>query len=126
MAANDSDVLPPPKNSSDVLPPPKNYKAIHGRPDKEELRSACIEEFKVKAANNTLTWSSIQRTRSSARPSGSSPTCSRTMAPSNDTKRAGSSAATANDLEFISTRPSWQLLKRHPSASSSHLLPFRL
>eukprot|EP00965_Chrysotila_dentata_P034482 1147545-Pleurochrysis_carterae.AAC.1 len=41
-------------NASDVLPPPKNYKAIHGRPDEEEWRAACMEEFKGKVANNTF------------------------------------------------------------------------
>eukprot|EP00965_Chrysotila_dentata_P095515 3157067-Pleurochrysis_carterae.AAC.1 len=35
-------------NASDVLPPPKNYKELRGCPDKEELRAACIEEFKGK------------------------------------------------------------------------------
>eukprot|EP00965_Chrysotila_dentata_P147050 4854725-Pleurochrysis_carterae.AAC.1 len=39
-------------NGSDVLPPPKNYKDFYGRPDEEEWRAACIEEFKGKAANN--------------------------------------------------------------------------
>eukprot|EP00965_Chrysotila_dentata_P172846 5704060-Pleurochrysis_carterae.AAC.2 len=41
--------------ASDVLPPPKNYnKDIHGRPDEEEWRAACIGEFKGKVANNTF------------------------------------------------------------------------
>eukprot|EP00965_Chrysotila_dentata_P030938 1030546-Pleurochrysis_carterae.AAC.1 len=31
--------------ASNVLHPPKNYKDIHGRPDEEEWRAACIEEF---------------------------------------------------------------------------------
>eukprot|EP00965_Chrysotila_dentata_P072886 2409339-Pleurochrysis_carterae.AAC.1 len=35
-------------NASDVLPPPKNHKDIHGRPDEEEWRADCIEEFKGK------------------------------------------------------------------------------
>eukprot|EP00965_Chrysotila_dentata_P037258 1239548-Pleurochrysis_carterae.AAC.1 len=33
-------------NAFDVVPPPKNYKDIHCRPDEEEWRAACIEEFK--------------------------------------------------------------------------------
>ena len=41
-------------NASDVLPLPKNYKDIHGRPDEEEWRAACIEEFKGKVANDTF------------------------------------------------------------------------
>eukprot|EP00965_Chrysotila_dentata_P151621 5011231-Pleurochrysis_carterae.AAC.1 len=41
-------------NASDVLPPPKNYKDIHGCPDEEEWRAACIEEFKGKVANNAF------------------------------------------------------------------------
>eukprot|EP00965_Chrysotila_dentata_P203007 6181468-Pleurochrysis_carterae.AAC.1 len=39
-------------NASGVLPPPKNYKDIHGRPDEQEWRAACMEEFKGKVANN--------------------------------------------------------------------------
>eukprot|EP00965_Chrysotila_dentata_P061157 2026195-Pleurochrysis_carterae.AAC.1 len=35
-------------NVSDVLPPPKNYKDIHGHPDEEKWRAACIEEIKGK------------------------------------------------------------------------------
>eukprot|EP00965_Chrysotila_dentata_P156219 5161210-Pleurochrysis_carterae.AAC.1 len=35
-------------NASDILTPPKNYQDIHGRPDEEEWRAACIEEFKGK------------------------------------------------------------------------------
>eukprot|EP00965_Chrysotila_dentata_P141152 4665617-Pleurochrysis_carterae.AAC.1 len=41
-------------NASDVLPPPKNYKEVHGRPDEEEWRAACVKEFKGKGANNTF------------------------------------------------------------------------
>eukprot|EP00965_Chrysotila_dentata_P173486 5727690-Pleurochrysis_carterae.AAC.1 len=41
-------------NASDVLPPPQNYKDIHGRPDKEEWRATCVEEFKGKSANDTF------------------------------------------------------------------------
>eukprot|EP00965_Chrysotila_dentata_P104309 3444430-Pleurochrysis_carterae.AAC.1 len=41
-------------DASDVLPPPKNYKDIGGRPDEEEWRAACIEEFKGKVANDTF------------------------------------------------------------------------
>eukprot|EP00965_Chrysotila_dentata_P143607 4745025-Pleurochrysis_carterae.AAC.1 len=41
-------------NAFDVLPPSKNYKNIHGRPDEEEWRAACIEEFKGYVANNTF------------------------------------------------------------------------
>eukprot|EP00965_Chrysotila_dentata_P135538 4480716-Pleurochrysis_carterae.AAC.1 len=41
-------------NASDVLPPPKNYKDIHGRPNEEEWRAACIEEFKGIVANDTF------------------------------------------------------------------------
>eukprot|EP00965_Chrysotila_dentata_P150903 4986510-Pleurochrysis_carterae.AAC.1 len=35
-------------NAPDVLSPSKNYKEIHGRPDEDEWRAACIEEFKGK------------------------------------------------------------------------------
>eukprot|EP00965_Chrysotila_dentata_P152787 5049631-Pleurochrysis_carterae.AAC.1 len=41
-------------NASDVLPPPKNKKDIHGRPDEEDWRAACIKEFKGKVANITF------------------------------------------------------------------------
>eukprot|EP00965_Chrysotila_dentata_P191965 6174875-Pleurochrysis_carterae.AAC.2 len=42
-------------NASDALPSPQNYKDIDGRPDEEEWRAACIEEFKGKvAANNAF------------------------------------------------------------------------
>eukprot|EP00965_Chrysotila_dentata_P047503 1575308-Pleurochrysis_carterae.AAC.1 len=41
-------------NASDVLPPLKNYKDIHGRPDEEECRATCVEEFKGKVANDTF------------------------------------------------------------------------
>eukprot|EP00965_Chrysotila_dentata_P135408 4477069-Pleurochrysis_carterae.AAC.1 len=41
-------------NASDVLPPSKNYKDIHSRPDEDEWRAACIEEFKGRVANNTF------------------------------------------------------------------------
>eukprot|EP00965_Chrysotila_dentata_P021795 721898-Pleurochrysis_carterae.AAC.1 len=41
-------------NASDVLPPPKNYKEFYGRPEEEEWRAACIEEFPGKVANNTF------------------------------------------------------------------------
>eukprot|EP00965_Chrysotila_dentata_P167233 5522004-Pleurochrysis_carterae.AAC.1 len=41
-------------NASDVLPSPKNYKDFHGRPDEEEWRAACIEEFKGKVASNAF------------------------------------------------------------------------
>eukprot|EP00965_Chrysotila_dentata_P105556 3486140-Pleurochrysis_carterae.AAC.1 len=42
-------------NASDVLPPPaKNCKDIHGCPDEEEWRAACIEEFKGKVVNDTF------------------------------------------------------------------------
>eukprot|EP00965_Chrysotila_dentata_P261153 6214155-Pleurochrysis_carterae.AAC.5 len=32
--------------ASDALPSPKNYKDIYGRPEAEERRAACIEEFR--------------------------------------------------------------------------------
>eukprot|EP00965_Chrysotila_dentata_P248478 6208355-Pleurochrysis_carterae.AAC.1 len=35
-------------NASDALPLHKSYKDIHGRPDEEEWRAACIEEFEGK------------------------------------------------------------------------------
>eukprot|EP00965_Chrysotila_dentata_P115920 3832125-Pleurochrysis_carterae.AAC.1 len=35
-------------NAYDVLPPPKKYEDINGRPDEEEWRAACMEEFKGK------------------------------------------------------------------------------
>eukprot|EP00965_Chrysotila_dentata_P117285 3876349-Pleurochrysis_carterae.AAC.1 len=35
-------------NASDVPPSPKNYTDIHGRPDEQEWRAACIEEFEGK------------------------------------------------------------------------------
>eukprot|EP00965_Chrysotila_dentata_P023869 790822-Pleurochrysis_carterae.AAC.1 len=41
-------------NASDVSPSPKSYKEIGGRPDEEEWRAACVEEFKGKVANNTF------------------------------------------------------------------------
>eukprot|EP00965_Chrysotila_dentata_P100458 3320041-Pleurochrysis_carterae.AAC.1 len=91
-------------NASEFLPPPKNYKEIHGRPGEEELIEACIKEFKNKAANNTFDLVKRQRKRSFAKPSGSSPT---------------SWVLGGCDMESISTRPPRQLLRRHPSASSS-------
>eukprot|EP00965_Chrysotila_dentata_P069588 2298438-Pleurochrysis_carterae.AAC.1 len=58
LANIDDDLLrchqPTRANASDVLTPPKNYKDIHGRPDEEEWRASCIEEFKGKVANNTF------------------------------------------------------------------------
>eukprot|EP00965_Chrysotila_dentata_P172240 5683800-Pleurochrysis_carterae.AAC.1 len=88
-------------NAFDVLPPPKNYKEVHGLPVEEERRAACIEEFRARYRTIPLTWLSVQKTRSSARPSRCSPTSSTTTALLNDARLAWSSAATVNDLKSI-------------------------